>query len=194
MNPRRKKQKSQQTRAELMHSAVQIFGERGFVSATIAEITDNAGYAKGNFYRYWKSKDDIFLDILRDRLRTYRCGRQRGLEKAQTANEVLDVLVDFLETIIDDANWSKVFLEFSIYACRKEDLKRKYNSSDYRLSAELFSAILSPFTADSAAAKKLGGLVTALFEGFLIQQSLGSEVLSKQDLRQAIQHLAHEFL
>jgi AcrR family transcriptional regulator len=177
-----------------MHSAVQIFGSRGFASATIAEITDNAGYAKGNFYRYWKSKDDIFLDILADRLRTYRSTRQQGLDKARNANEALDVLVDFLDTIVDDANWSKVFLEFSVYACRKEDLKAKYNTSSYRLSAELFANILSPFVADPAAAKKLGGLVTALFEGFLIQQSLGSEVLNKQDLRQAIHYLARGYL
>lgn len=190
----KQKEKSRQTKNELMDSAVQVFGRKGFAASTIAEITENAGYAKGNFYRYWKSKDDIFLDIMEKRLREYRASRQQGLQSAGSVQEALDVLIDFLESIIDDQNWSKVFLEFTTHAFSKQELKQKMNKSNYRLSSDLFSELLAPFTANNQECKKLGALVTALFDGYLIQMALETRVLSKQDLRFAIQTLAKEMI
>ncbi|MFP4393547.1 MAG: TetR/AcrR family transcriptional regulator [Desulfohalobiaceae bacterium] len=190
----KQQEKSRQTKNELMESAVQVFGRKGFAASTIAEITENAGYAKGNFYRYWKSKDDIFLEIMEKRLQEYRASRQQGLQSAGSAQEALDVLIDFLETIIDDQNWSKVFLEFTTYAFNKQDLKQKMNKSNYRLSSDLFSELLAPFSANSQESKKLGALVTALFDGYLIQMALETRVLNKQDLRFAIQTLAKQMI
>ena len=51
----RQKEKSLETKAELRKSAITLFGQQGFIATTIADITRNAGYAKGNFYRYWKN-------------------------------------------------------------------------------------------------------------------------------------------
>lgn len=191
---RRQHEKSIQTKNELMCSAMKIFGQKGFEAATIAEITEDAGYAKGNFYRYWKSKDDIFLDIMETRLKEYRAARQQGLERAKTVQEAMNVLIDFLETIIDDQKWSKIFLEFTIHASSDSDLKKKLNKSNYRLSTELFAQILYPFTQDFASCQKLGALVTALFEGFLIQMALETNVLSKQDIRKAMLTLSRQML
>jgi AcrR family transcriptional regulator len=191
---RKQKEKSQQTARELMDSAIEIFGRKGFAQATIAEITDNAGYAKGNFYRYWRSKDDVFLDIMERRLREYRSTRREGLEKAKNVQDVMNVIVDFLETIVDDENWSRVFLEFTMHAFGNDELKSKLNESNYRLSSHLFADIFAPFVEDRQGTQKLGALVTALFEGFLIQQALETRVLSKSDLRQAVLLLCASFL
>jgi AcrR family transcriptional regulator len=174
-----------------MESAVQIIGTKGFNATTISEITDNAGYAKGNFYRYWSSKDDIFLNIMEKRLRDYRASRRDGLARARNVDDVMQVVVDFLETIIDDENWSRVFLEFTIHAFNNQELKSKLNRSNYRLSTDLFAQMFAPFTDDVHGMQKLGALVTALFEGFLIQQALESKVLTKEDLRAAFLVLAN---
>lgn len=188
---RKQQEKSRQTKDELMESAVQIIGTKGFNATTISEITDNAGYAKGNFYRYWSSKDDIFLNIMEKRLRDYRASRRDGLARARNVDDVMQVVVDFLETIIDDENWSRVFLEFTIHAFNNQELKSKLNRSNYRLSTDLFAQMFAPFTDDVQGMQKLGALVTALFEGFLIQQALESKVLTKEDLRAAFLVLAN---
>ncbi len=190
----KQREKSLQTKRELMASAIRLFGEKGFVATTVQEIAYNAGYAKGNFYRYWKSKDDIFLDIMENRLREYREKRKEGLEKAKDVKDIINVIVDFLETIIDDKNWSKVFLEFTIYGFGKEELKKKLNKSNYRLSSDLFAEILRPFYQDTTTTKKLGALLTALFEGFLIQQALDNKLIDKKELREAILILSEHFL
>ena len=179
-----------ETHDELRASAVHLFGEKGFNATTISEITDHAGYAKGNFYRYWKSKDDLFLSIMEEKYQLYRSRRVESLDQASSIDDVIEVIIDFLEQILDDGKWAKVFLEFTIHAAGNEDVRSELNREFYRLSSDLFAGIVETHRDNPIyPSKKLGGIVTALFEGFLIQILLGSTVIDKEDLRQAIRTL-----
>ena len=179
-----------ETHDELRASAVCLFGEKGFNATTISEITDHAGYAKGNFYRYWKSKDDLFLNIMEEKYQLYRTHRVDFLNCASSMDDVISVIVDFLEQILDDGKWARVFLEFTIHASGNDGVKSKLNKGLYRLSSELFADIVEPHRDNPIyPSHKLGGIVTALFEGFLIQILLGNPAINKEDLRQAIRTL-----
>lgn len=187
---RRQQEKSMETHDELRASAVHLFGVKGFNATTISEITDHAGYAKGNFYRYWKSKDDLFLSIMEEKYQLYRARRVDSLDQASSMDDVIEVIIDFLEQILDDGKWAKVFLEFTIHAAGNTEVRGELNKSFYRLSSDLFASIVEPHRENPTyPSKNLGGIVTALFEGFLIQILLGSTVIDKEDLRQAIRTL-----
>lgn len=187
---RKQQEKSLQTQRELLDSAEKLFAAKGFVSTTVAEITADAGYAKGNFYRHWQSKDEIMLEIIASKMLSYRRMRDATLPDAHSLEEVMDRILDFLETMIDDRNWCLVFLEFTIHASRNEDLRRQLNHSIYRLSNDIFEAIVSPFVQGSYPARKIGALNTALFEGFLIHSLLGTGSIDRTDFRRAAMKLA----
>lgn len=51
---------------ELMDSAQRLFIAKGFSAATVSEIVRDAGVAKGTFYHYFASKDEM-LSALRER-------------------------------------------------------------------------------------------------------------------------------
>lgn len=53
---------------ELMEAAQSLFAERGFSAVTIQSIADAAGIAKGTVYLYFRSKDDVYWEIVRRRL------------------------------------------------------------------------------------------------------------------------------
>ena len=187
---RRQHEKSMETHDEIRASALCLFGEKGFNATTISEITDHAGYAKGNFYRYWKSKDDLFLNIMEEKYCLYREHRVAALSHASNIDDTIDVIIDFLEKILDDGKWARVFLEFTIHASGNEEVRRELNKGLYRLSNDLFADILEPYRKEPTyASKKLGGIFTALFEGFLIQMLLGNTDIDKEDLRRAIRIL-----
>ena len=135
----KQQEKSLQTRTELMAAARRLFGEKGFAATTVAEITAAAGYAKGNFYRHWQSKDELLLEIIEQKLHGYRKKREKSIKKAHSLEEVMHGIWDFLETIIEDKSWSRVFLEFTIHASRNEELKKKLNDGMYRLSNDIFA-------------------------------------------------------
>lgn len=181
----RQQEKSLQTRRELMQSAQSLFSSKGFIKTTVAEITDGAGYAKGNFYRHWKSKDELFLDIVAVKLDDYRDERTRRVGQAETLEDVLDIIWDFLDTMVGDRNWSKVFLEFTVHAANNPELRRKLNQGIYRLSNDIFADLVGRHVISGYSAKKLGALNTALFEGFLIHDLLETGELSREDVRRA---------
>ncbi|MBI9081449.1 MAG: TetR/AcrR family transcriptional regulator [Pseudodesulfovibrio sp.] len=187
---KKQQEKSQQTMQELMESAIELFGSKGFVQTSVAEITEHAGYAKGSFYRHWNSKDELFLLIVEHKLKLYRETRDSKIAKANNLKEVMDAIWDFLESTINEKNWSSIFLEFTIYSVRRETLRKLLNKSLYRLSNTIFADLVRDHVETDYPPEKIGALNTALFEGYLIHHSLGTEVISFQDVRQAAIALA----
>lgn len=49
---------------DLIHFATEVFGKYGFNAATIDSISRLAGYAKGSLYLYFKSKRELFLEVV----------------------------------------------------------------------------------------------------------------------------------
>lgn len=59
-----KTKRGQQTRELLLTAAEQVFGAQGFVAASIADITREAGVAQGTFYIYFPSKEAVFRELV----------------------------------------------------------------------------------------------------------------------------------
>ena len=55
-------------RARILDAAVKVFAERGFFTATVAEIARAAGVADGTIYLYFKSKDDLLLRLFDEKM------------------------------------------------------------------------------------------------------------------------------
>ncbi len=63
---RRRTKPAEERRAELMNAARHLFLKHGVGATTIEQITSGADVAKGTFYLYFSSKEDV-LAALRDR-------------------------------------------------------------------------------------------------------------------------------
>lgn len=55
--------KAIRTKATLLESARKLITERGFDMVSVEDITSGAGVAKGTFYHYFKSKEDLIRDL-----------------------------------------------------------------------------------------------------------------------------------
>lgn len=51
-------------KAKLLTAATKIFARQGYKDASVDEIVKEAAVAKGTFYYYFKSKDDMFLALI----------------------------------------------------------------------------------------------------------------------------------
>jgi TetR/AcrR family fatty acid metabolism transcriptional regulator len=70
--------KATDKRARILEAAIKVFAERGFHTATVAEIARAAGVADGTIYLYYKSKDDLLLRLFDEKMTEL-------LEEARTA-------------------------------------------------------------------------------------------------------------
>ncbi len=62
-----------------MEFAAQRFAERGYHPTSVAEVVQGMGVGKGVFYWYFSSKEELFLEILRDAQQQLRRRQQRAL-------------------------------------------------------------------------------------------------------------------
>ncbi len=82
---------SVQTRGRLIEAAKRVFSEKGFHSAQIAHIIDEAGVARGTFYLYFKSKEDILKELLKE-----------VVEELKDRIKVVDLSRDPVEQVIEN--------------------------------------------------------------------------------------------
>jgi AcrR family transcriptional regulator len=89
-------------RNELMDAAVGVFHQKGITKATVSDITEAAGVAKGTFYLYFDSKEhllaalkDRFVDALLERAAALyeRVGQDDWWALADTS---VQTMVDFM--------------------------------------------------------------------------------------------------
>lgn len=53
-----------QTRESILHSALEVFGEKGYSGGSIGEISARAGLSKGIVYHYFHDKDELYLSCV----------------------------------------------------------------------------------------------------------------------------------
>ena len=54
------------TRRRILDAAEHVFGEMGYYEASVSDIARSAGVAQGTFYIYFRSKRDIFIELVED--------------------------------------------------------------------------------------------------------------------------------
>ncbi|MDN5303895.1 MAG: hypothetical protein PWP46_774 [Fusobacteriaceae bacterium] len=52
------------TKDKLIKSAMKLFWDKGYEGIKVEDITKEAGVAKGTFYTYFKTKDEIFISVI----------------------------------------------------------------------------------------------------------------------------------
>ncbi|WP_219838609.1 TetR/AcrR family transcriptional regulator [Paenibacillus sp. R14(2021)] len=55
--------KKEQTRTRIKEAALTLFSEQGYESTTVEGIAKLAGIAKGTFFNYFSSKDELICDL-----------------------------------------------------------------------------------------------------------------------------------
>ena len=63
-SPAPKTKRGLERREQILRAAEQVIGEQGFSAASIADITRAAGTALGTFYIYFKSKEEVFRELV----------------------------------------------------------------------------------------------------------------------------------
>lgn len=91
-------------------AAYEIFLKNGYKNTNIAEISKKAGISVGAFYKYYDSKEDIFVDIY---IRENESMRSKLLNKMNWKLQPLEVMTELFQYIEKNMLNNKILAEWN---------------------------------------------------------------------------------
>lgn len=136
MTPR--KRQALEMRAKIQNTALSLFDREGFENVSVEEIAQAVGCSVGNIYHYFKSKDELAIQVTQMVDRAYAEMEQEYLSDGDTParEKLLDFVGRSLEISASDEMLYKAFihgLRYPEQAVLQKNDKRVY----YRLLREL---------------------------------------------------------
>jgi len=123
-----RKERQQQTRERLLEAAERVFLRRGLKGSSVEEIAAEAGYTRGAFYSNFESKDELFVELLQDRVyRGYRRILEQLPDEADTPRERLRRGAERIRDVQDgdDGRWLfRLWLECLTEAARDDGFRK----------------------------------------------------------------------
>ena len=86
---RRLTPRGEERRAQLIAYSTTLFATKGYHSSSVADIVDGVGVGKGVFYWYFSSKEQLFVEILREAQKDMRRRQQREITDGEDPVERL---------------------------------------------------------------------------------------------------------
>ncbi|MCE3265635.1 MAG: TetR family transcriptional regulator [Solirubrobacterales bacterium] len=123
-----RKEKQAETREQLLEAAERVFLRRGLEGSSVEEISAEAGFTRGAFYSNFESKDQLFVELLHERIyRGYRRMLDRVEESGGTPRERLVRGAAMLRDAQghEEGRWLfRLWLECLTKAARDEDFRK----------------------------------------------------------------------
>ena len=129
-------EQTERNRALLLAAARRVFLARGYHGATLEQIADDAGFSKGVVYSQFRSKADLFLALLDERI----AERARDNVRVVTAlakdvggwRGVVAMIEHAARIARAEPQWGLLVIEFRVHAARDSALNERYAAAHER--------------------------------------------------------------
>jgi len=113
-------------RLAILDAALRCFADKGYRDTTITDISNYLLMSKGSIYIYFTSKEDIYKQLMENRMEWMITQTSSKFDEYMTASEKLRQLVRmFTDQTLDDVKELLIFhLEFMLISSRQNSLKK----------------------------------------------------------------------
>ncbi len=165
-----------QARAAIVKAAMKAFAEKGYHEATMDDVASVMGVSKGAIYPYFKSKQELFSEVYREGLVSFR----NILQSSFTGGDVLASSRGYYSRIRKEQSLTPA-LKFELFseASRNEKL-RKIVSEGYQGAIEILRSFLEERKREGVIKEEtdtysLAALLVAVYEGLNVDELIGLE-------------------
>lgn len=101
-------------RARVLEAAESVFAKKGYRRTTVADILDEAGIARATFYKYFRNKRQVFMELMRDFLKTLYENSSNYLLDGQVAtgaiaSRIRETLMLFYKLFIENRELMEIY-------------------------------------------------------------------------------------
>jgi AcrR family transcriptional regulator len=179
--PTKKRRSREETRQRLLDASIKVFARNGYERATVDEIVREAGFSKGAFYVHFESKEDLFWEMLQERIdaqqEVFRQAMDENLSVTENEQRILDAMFSMSRGPIGPA----IFLEFTAHGMRNEKVRERLAEMYERWHSFAVEVIEhgreTGKVRDDVDVSLLASVLIAIFEGSMIQSQFAPERL-----------------
>ncbi len=113
--------KSPDKRQAILDAAEKTFGANGYAAATMEQIAADAGISKGSIYNYFRSKQDLFMELFAQSVATDEAQVDTLLNQPIPASRKIEALLDiWFKSFEHYERIGALFLEYWATAARED--------------------------------------------------------------------------
>ena len=184
-------------RQELMDAAVRVFSEKGISRTTVSDITDSAGVAKGTFYLYFDSKEQL-LGALKERLvddileqATTQYARVGSEDWWSLSDSVIESFVDFM---LERRDMVHVLMQEGGHSTDIDDVFRECEAKVDAMFASGIQAGIEAGAFRTSDPEMIGKFFHHAIDGALIHAVLYGETIDRDRFVNAAKELVRKTL
>ena len=133
------------TRARLLHAARKVFAAKGYAGAAVDDVAIEAGMTKGAVYAHFRTKEALFLALLREQGLANLAEVEENLEATSDhPDDRAAMLTRRFTSGVAERDWTSLGLEFILHASRDPALRRElreFYNRGRELDGELIARI-----------------------------------------------------
>ncbi len=178
-------------RKELRQAAFEVLQQEGMAGATLEKVATHAGASKGIVLHYFRNKQDLFEQAMREANASLRDAVNARLNRARTPHERLEAIIEGnFEERFFRPSICHAWLSLCAEVPREPQLARIQKVIHARMRSNLMSALVHLLPRNECNAVALA--ITALIDGLWLRLGLQSEGLTREmALAQMKDYLTH---
>jgi TetR/AcrR family fatty acid metabolism transcriptional regulator len=145
-------------RERILDAAIKVFAAEGFYNAKVSQIAHEAGVADGTIYLYFKSKDDLLINLFEDRMERVNANLREAIDTESTAVARLKRIVKLhLELVEQNRDMAEVI---SVELRQSSKFIREYSNPKF---AEFLRTIAGAVVEGQRTGELRSGIVPYVF-------------------------------
>lgn len=143
----RRPEQKEERRESLLRAAAELFDEEGLDGVSLNAIARRSGISKGNIYRYFESREDIFLNLFIEDFREWVAAMERSLAPLAGSGDIEGIATIFADILAEHSRFSALqasmasVVERNVSTDRVAEFKTGIMADTIRLANAVHAAI-----------------------------------------------------
>ncbi len=183
------------TKAKILDAAQSVFSELGFENTQLDEVAARAGFSRGAIYAHYANKEDLFLELMEQRVYTKFRVLYKRIEEEPELSKRPGIFKRWIAAQVCDPSWGTLTLEFKLYAVRRPEVRERlldlYESLFHDPSKDLIELLFGKELTKAARTSidRRLAILGGVLSGVVLESHFRPHLLPPNQLRGLVQEL-----
>jgi TetR/AcrR family fatty acid metabolism transcriptional regulator len=190
MNERSKSDIINLRRNQLTRAAYKVVGQKGYYDFTIRDIAREAGLSTGLVHYYFKNKEDLLLNLLKEINKNMLVILNRSISKADDPREKLNIFMkQAFDLVTNEKDYFYIVIDFWTQVNKNDRMKRA-NIKLFKSYRDEISKILKEGIDQGVFVKMdvdyTAAVIISIIQGLIIQFVIDNNAFNYEDFAKKV--------